>query len=107
MPNEENIIPHQFKPGQSGNPKGRPKGSSITPRLKRIIEENNGEIADALVKSAIKNALKGDFRFWNAIMERVEGKVADRVQHSGEGGGAIQINLIRDTSPEVEINDGD
>lgn len=95
MSNEENIIPHRFKPGQSGNPNGRPKGSSITPRLKRIIEENNGEIADALVKSAIKNALKGDFRFWNAIMERVEGKVADRIQHSGDGGGPLKITIER------------
>lgn len=105
MANIENIKPHQFKPGQSGNPKGRPRGSSITPRLKRIIEENEGEIADALVKSAIKNALKGDFRFWNAIVERLEGKVADRVQHTGDGGGPIQINVIRGVDPRKRGDD--
>lgn len=105
MPNEDNIRAHRFKPGQSGNPKGRPKGSSITPRLKRIVEENDGEIADALVKSAIKNALKGDFRFWNAIMERVEGKVADRIQHSGDDGGPIQINVIRGVDPRKRGDD--
>lgn len=25
MANDQNIIPHRFKPGQSGNPNGRPK----------------------------------------------------------------------------------
>lgn len=25
MPGEDNIKPHRFKPGQSGNPEGRPK----------------------------------------------------------------------------------
>lgn len=36
MPNPENITPHQFKPGQSGNPKGRPK-SRVPEQLVRIF----------------------------------------------------------------------
>lgn len=36
MPNPENIRPHQFKPGQSGNPKGRPK-SRVPEQLVKIF----------------------------------------------------------------------
>ena len=36
MPNPENITPHQFKPGQSGNPKGRPK-SRVPEQLVKIF----------------------------------------------------------------------
>lgn len=36
MPNPENVIPHQFKPGQSGNPKGRPK-SRVPEQLVKIF----------------------------------------------------------------------
>lgn len=34
--NDENIIPHQFKKGQSGNPKGRPK-SRVPEQLVKIF----------------------------------------------------------------------
>ena len=34
MPNRKNIIPHQFKPGQSGNPKGRPPNRVPTQLVK-------------------------------------------------------------------------
>lgn len=36
MPNPENITAHQFKPGQSGNPKGRPK-SRVPEQLVKIF----------------------------------------------------------------------
>jgi len=100
MPKPENIIPHQFKPGQSGNPAGRPKGASVTARIKKIIEQNEGEIADALVKAAIKNALKGDFRFWNAIVERVDGKVTEQIEQSGST--RIEFVVRGDDDGEVQ-----
>lgn len=76
--------PTQFKPGESGNPKGRPKGTDLTSRLRRILEENEGQAAEALMKVAVKAALEGDWRFWNSIVERVEGKVAEKIQPDGE-----------------------
>lgn len=38
----EDIIPHQFKPGQSGNPKGRPPGFKT--EVRRIYNEDNSII---------------------------------------------------------------
>lgn len=78
-----------FLPGQSGNPNGRPKGQSITARLRALLEkgEINGQpikdgkqVADVLAETILKGALKGDFRFAREILERTEGKVIERVQ---------------------------
>jgi len=106
MANDENIKPHQFKPGQSGNPKGRPKGRGLTDRLREVLEKDNGKAADELIKTAMREAKAGDFRFWNAIFDRLEGKVADRIQHSGDGGGPVQVNFIRGIDPRKKGGDG-
>jgi hypothetical protein len=34
-----NLLEHSFKPGQSGNPGGRPKGRSITAALNEYLDE--------------------------------------------------------------------
>ena len=60
---------------------GRPKGRSLKDHLMKLLnDEKNGEkLADALVRVAVDRALKGDFRFWSEIFERVDGKVPNRI----------------------------
>lgn len=78
----------QFKPGQSGNPGGRPKSESLTSIMRRVLDEGVGgktgdETKAALCKAAVAHAMKGDFRYWNAIFERVDGKVPDVLPTEG------------------------
>lgn len=78
----EKLREHAWKPGQSGNPGGRPKGSGVTDRLRKILAEgdNGKDVAGALVKAALKAAEKGDFRFWKEIVDRVDGPVKQRIE---------------------------
>ena len=80
--NGQPVPPPAWKPGQSGNPKGRPKGKSVTNQLRKLLDEGleGKDLADAMAKAAYKHAMKGDFRFWNAIVERIEGKVPDKLE---------------------------
>ena len=60
----------------------------------RLGEVDDGkQLVDALVMTAIKKALKGDHRFWNSILERLDGKVADRI--AGADGGGLTVILER------------
>jgi len=89
LPPEE----HRFKPGQSGNPNGRPKGAVSF--LKILREKLNEELPDAatgerrkravrLVEAALSAAEDGDFRYFKEILDRFEGKVPDRMSLSVE-----------------------
>ncbi len=89
--NEQNLIP--FKKGQSGNPKGRPKGAkSMTTRLKRILNrkikyqnpitevEEEDKIINHLVDVLISKALSGEDKALLEILNRIDGKVKEEIE---------------------------
>lgn len=53
MPNPENVIPHQFKKGQSGNPKGRPP-SRVPKQLVTILGKAQAKKFYSLSASEVK-----------------------------------------------------
>ena len=84
-----------WRPGQSGNPKGRPKGKvGLTDRLRSLLltpiegrsvdKDRKGKkapqlVADELMGLAVQAARKGDYRFFQHIYERIEGKVPEHL----------------------------
>ena len=86
------FLNNQWKPGQSGNPKGRPKKKSISEELHDLMEDlrkrknKNMTTREALAEVIIEQALAGRFTFMKEILDRTEGKVADKVQMSGPQG---------------------
>ena len=84
------LKQYQFKPGQSGNPGGRPKGSvSIEAELRRRLADGEAgeKIIQGLVTQALRQALEGDYKFFNMILERSDGWSADRL--AGHDGGPL------------------
>jgi hypothetical protein len=70
----------RWKPGQSGNPGGRPKGESIVALLRRVLEqEHHGRpLKEILAERLVKEALAGKHAFVKELLDRVEGPVNQR-----------------------------
>ena len=84
--------PGRWKKGESGNPNGRPKGSvSLVGMLKKLLEENPGE-GEAVVKQWIEDAKGGRFPQLKEMIERIDGKVADKIESDNK----VQVTVRYD-----------
>lgn len=81
----DNLKP--FKPGESGNPNGRPLGQKNYATLYRealvkIAKLNNkdpDELEMELISSGILNARKGDYRYYKDILDRLHGRPKETI----------------------------
>jgi len=84
----------QWKPGQSGNPSGRPKGSvSIVALYHRLLREDPSR-AERIVNRVLDMAEGGDMLALQAVKEitsRIDGAVPKQVNVTGD----LHAKLVR------------
>ena len=98
----KNLKP-RWKPGESGNPKGRvPKPSCLTSWLKEDlakIDPATGKTnAQLIAEKMVADAKAGVASARAEIFERVEGKVPQAIEATGKDGGAVLIEYVKKTS---------
>lgn len=89
----DNLRP-PWKPGESGNPAGRPKGSK---NFETYFMEAWKEVAEALrlnkdpdkgkveiLKLGFKEMFKGNYQFWRDFVERLFGKIPTEIDLRGK-----------------------
>ncbi len=95
----------KWKPGQSGNPKGRPAGSfSLVALLKEALQDLAFDLdgkkmdkthAQLLIKKMLKLAIKdGDVRMISQILNHVDGLPMQKTELTGKDGGPLEYTGV-------------
>lgn len=113
------IRKYQWKKGASGNPKGRPKGITISEAYRIAISQlvprdpRGRSFAEKIGEAIASKAAKGDIRCAEEIANRLEGKPVQAL--TGAGGsvlfpvsreGAVQelTKLLREVQEKFHVN---
>lgn len=89
-------VEHRFKPGQSGNPGGRPKGRTLLSVVREILAKEGEKGLTAAARGYAKQMKRGNFAHLKEYIEREEGKVPDRI--AGVEGEPVVIKIVRGVS---------
>lgn len=100
------LEPFRFRRGESGNPGGRPKRRQWTDALERFGDQplpepvrlalklpRSATWVDAGTVAAFRQVIKGNVQALKEVIDRVEGKAAQRIEVSGPDAGPVDIDL--------------
>lgn len=76
-------VEHRFKPGTSGNPRGRPRGRSLRSRLRELLGKkiHGFAAAELIAARLIQESLNGDIRAMRVLLDVTEGPVSRAPAH--------------------------
>jgi hypothetical protein len=83
-----------WQPGQSGNPEGKRKEAIIRSQLLKACAQDDYARIRKLCETALDLAASGEQWACNFVADRLDGKPAQAVEHSGEGGGPLVITWL-------------
>jgi len=106
-PNIAKDSPTTFKPGQSGNPNGRPKGAvslvtKVREALDRIHEGTETRYDELLIQSTLKDAIKTDGQSRRMIFQYLEGMPIQRTDLTTKGDKIVFIPSEIANKNEIE-----
>ena len=95
---QSNNKPWQFKPGQSGNPAGKPKGAKHFATLFKELLQEQVDILDkstgkkqrmtmlkAMALSMAQQAMRGNVKAFSAVADRLDGKPQNYLDITSDG----------------------
>ena len=104
MANEKNLT--SYKKGQSGNPKGKPKGtlnrSTIAKKWLEVLSQEeleDGEVKwlsneESITLALIRKARNGDVNAYKALMDSAYGTAKDTVDINSNEKRSIDFNQL-------------
>ena len=123
------LAPYRFKPGQSGNPGGRPKGRvSMISRVRKHMDTTLARevpwcvkkakelgldlsggvtVGDVVARALPYYAAKGQGQMMRELLDRIDGKVPDTTLVGGLDGGPLEMFVGMDEGQLRRIADGD
>jgi len=107
MPTPLPPVEHRFKPGEAPRHTQKHPDGYLTSKLKRCLKKiitvpdpehpetlTKLRVADALVWRRIFNATEGDDQAIERVFDRIDGKVAQRTEHSGQMDSGTKIIIV-------------
>jgi hypothetical protein len=109
-----NLKGHEFKPGKSGNPKGRPPTRGLLVHLRKQLEDaTEGQAAEELIAQKLVDLAKaGDLAAIRECFDRIEGRPKQSVdldvteRFPGRSIAELERFAEKDRWPEEEENNG-